>query len=115
MVVNAMMVAMVGHAKNNQSSGIIYHVGSSLRNPINITILHSFIFKYFVENPLINKVDGKPIKVVTGSLLPNMAAFRIYMLIKFIIPLLVINFFYLCFFFKYLLYILPDLYLVSLL
>ncbi|KAF3455096.1 hypothetical protein FNV43_RR05544 [Rhamnella rubrinervis] len=91
MVVNAMMVAMVSHAKDKKGSGIIYHVGSSMRNPINITMLRNFTFKYFVENPLINKLDGKPIKVVTGSLLPNMAAFRIYMLIRFIIPLLVLQ------------------------
>lgn len=84
-----MMVALVAHAKNQTNSGIIYHVGSSLRNPINITMLRNFSFRHFVENPLYNKEDGKPIIVGKGNVLPNMTTFRLFMLIRFILPLMV--------------------------
>ncbi|BBH05140.1 hypothetical protein Prudu_016445, partial [Prunus dulcis] len=76
MVVNSITVAMVANA--NKSSSIIYHVGSSLRNPINFLNIHSFVFRYFTKNPWIDK-DGKPVK--------TMATFRMYMQIRFMLPL----------------------------
>ncbi|KAL6276411.1 hypothetical protein ACE6H2_020012 [Prunus campanulata] len=60
MVVHSMVVAMVANA--NKSSSIIYHVGSSLRNPINFLNIHSFVFRYCTEKPWIGK-DGKRAKV----------------------------------------------------
>ncbi|KAH7542031.1 hypothetical protein FEM48_Zijuj02G0030300 [Ziziphus jujuba var. spinosa] len=89
MVVNAMIVAMVAD-HGNKSSGKIYQVGSSLKNPIKTKMVRNFLFQYFVENPLINK-DGKPIKVRIGTALPNMPSFRIYMLIRFMIPLKILQ------------------------
>ncbi|XP_062090581.1 probable fatty acyl-CoA reductase 4 [Humulus lupulus] len=90
MLINAMIVAMVAHAnqcfskstKNNN----IYHVGSSLRNPISFSMLHQFSYSYFTKNPLIS-MDGKPIKITKGTVLSNMPTFRIYMLIRYLLPL----------------------------
>lgn len=83
-----MIVAMVAD-HGNKSSGTVYQVGSSLKNPINITMVRNFIFQYFGENPLTNK-DGKPIKVRMGKMLPDMPSFMIYVLVRFIMPLKVI-------------------------
>ena len=81
-----MIVAMVAHASQYTSMDNIYHVGSSLRNPINFSVVHNLSYQYFTKNPLINK-DGKPIKVVKATILTNMATFWIYMLICFLLPL----------------------------
>uniref|UniRef100_A0A7N2QXA0 Fatty acyl-CoA reductase n=1 Tax=Quercus lobata TaxID=97700 RepID=A0A7N2QXA0_QUELO len=43
MVVNSMTVAMVAHA--NKSSQIIFHAGSSLRNPMRLYTLKEFLFR----------------------------------------------------------------------
>ncbi|KAH0996837.1 hypothetical protein GBA52_020701 [Prunus armeniaca] len=84
MVVNSITVAMVANA--NKSSSIIYHVGSSLRNPINFLNIHSFMFRYFTKNPWINK-DGKPVKVGKLKLFKTTATFRMYMQVRFMLPL----------------------------
>ena len=92
MVVNAIIVAMEGHA-NDQFSSImnIYHVGSSLRNPINFSTLHCFSHRYFTMiNPMINK-EGRPIQVRKITIWRNMSTFLIYMAIRFGLPLKVIN------------------------
>jgi len=54
-------LAMVAHA-DQKTSGIIYHVGSSLRNPVKLTNLHDFNFRYFRKNPWINR-KGARVKV----------------------------------------------------
>jgi fatty acyl-CoA reductase len=84
MVVNCMIVAMVACA--NQSSEIILHMGSSWRNPIKFSSFRSFIRQYFTENPLVSK-NGKSIKVDKGIELNSMARFRVYMAIRYILPL----------------------------
>ncbi|XP_021821748.1 fatty acyl-CoA reductase 3-like [Prunus avium] len=84
MVVNSITVAMVANA--NKPSSIIYHVGSSLRNPINFLNIHSFVFRYFTKNPWIDK-DGKPVKVGKLKFFKTMATFRMYMQIRFMLPL----------------------------
>ncbi|MED6201441.1 hypothetical protein PIB30_095041, partial [Stylosanthes scabra] len=91
MVVNAMLAAMVAHANqpNNDDDMIIYHVGSSASNPLRIHNLHNYISKYFNAKPLVNNKDGKPIKVGKLKLMSNMASFRIYMFICYMLPLLV--------------------------
>ena len=58
MVVNAMLVAMMAHANQH----IIYHVGSSVSNPIRYHNFLDYSLRYFTTKPWINK-DGKPIKV----------------------------------------------------
>ncbi|XP_040362910.1 fatty acyl-CoA reductase 1 isoform X2 [Rosa chinensis] len=85
MLVNSIIIAMVANA--NQSSGnIIYHVGSSLRNPLNFFQMHNFIFQYFTKNPWLDK-DGKPVIVTKGTVLTTMATFRMYMNIRYMLPL----------------------------
>ncbi|KAI3439473.1 Fatty acyl-CoA reductase [Psidium guajava] len=73
MVVNAMIVAMVIHA--NRPSCMIYHVGSSMSNPLRYADFQSFILKYFTDNPLVNE-DGKPVKVGKLILVDSMESFQ---------------------------------------
>lgn len=84
MVVNAILATMVAHA--NQSSDIIYHVGSSVRNPIRYHNLKDYTFRYFTAKPWINR-DGKPIKVGKVTIFSNMASFHRYMFIRYLFPL----------------------------
>ncbi|KAF4367182.1 probable fatty acyl-CoA reductase 4 [Cannabis sativa] len=101
MLINAMIVAMVAHANqcpsrtsnnnnNNNNYNNIYHVGSSLRNPVNFSSLRQFSYSYFTKNPLIN-MDGKPIIISKGIVFSNMAIFRIYMLLCYLIPLQILQ------------------------
>ncbi|KAG4981048.1 hypothetical protein JHK82_034295 [Glycine max] len=84
MVVNAMLVAMVAHA--NQPSDIIYHLGSSVVNPVMYLNLRDYSVRYFTEKPWINR-DGKPVKVGKFTILRNMDSFRKYMYIRYLLPL----------------------------
>jgi hypothetical protein len=92
MVVNAIIVAMMAHA-NQPSDHIIYHVGSSVRNPITYRTFRDYNLKYFTKKPLINK-DGKSIKVGNITVFSNIASFRRYMFICYLLPLKVLNYFY---------------------
>ncbi|WJX73694.1 alcohol-forming fatty acyl-CoA reductase [Trifolium repens] len=84
MVVNAMLVAMVAHA--NQPGDVVYHVGSSVRNPLRYLNLQDYEFKYFKAKPWINK-DGKIVKVGKITVLTNMDSFQRYMFIRYLLPL----------------------------
>jgi fatty acyl-CoA reductase len=94
MVVNAMMVAMAAHANDQPAAGsssdddqvIIYHVGSSVSNPIRFTCLQDYGLRYFTSNPWIGK-DGKPIKVGKVTVLSTMPSFHRYMAIHYLLPL----------------------------
>ncbi|KAF2321638.1 hypothetical protein GH714_000803 [Hevea brasiliensis] len=66
MVVNAIIVAMVAHA-NQPCIDIIYHVGSSVRNPMRYSNFKDFLARYFTTKPWIGK-KGKPVKVVKFNL-----------------------------------------------
>ncbi|KAA0052058.1 fatty acyl-CoA reductase 3-like isoform X2 [Cucumis melo var. makuwa] len=80
MVVNAMLVAMVAHA-SQPSSYAIYHVSSSMRNPVMYGKLQEYGFHYFSANPWINK-DGQPVRVGKVTILKDMASFHRYMTIR---------------------------------
>jgi alcohol-forming fatty acyl-CoA reductase len=84
MVVNAILVAMVGHAK--QPSDAIYQVGSSSRNPLRYGNLQDYGYHYFTRKPWINK-DGKAVKVGKVTVLDSMASFHRYMNIHYVLPL----------------------------
>lgn len=84
MVVNAMLVAMAAHAK--EPNDRIYQVGSSVRNQLRYQNLQDYGLRYFTENPWINK-NGKPIKVSRVTVLNNMASFRRYMFIRYLLLL----------------------------
>ncbi|MED6205249.1 hypothetical protein PIB30_016042 [Stylosanthes scabra] len=81
MVVNAILVAMVAHA--HHPSDNIYHVGSSVRNPVRYTNLQDYGLRYFTAKPWINK-DGTPVKVGKVTVFTNMASFRRYMFIHYL-------------------------------
>ncbi|KAG6761760.1 hypothetical protein POTOM_034993 [Populus tomentosa] len=104
MVVNAIIVAMVARAK--QHSEIIYHLGSSFRNPVNFSNLHDFSFRYFSEHPWINK-EGESVKIGKGIVLSSMSKFYTYMAIRFLLPLKALQLFNILLFKKY-----QDLYTV---
>ncbi|KAM1227480.1 hypothetical protein ACFX2I_006742 [Malus domestica] len=84
MVVNSIISAMVVNA--NQSSIVIYHVGSSFGNPIQFCDIHNFVFRHFTKSPWVNK-DGNAVKVGKCTMFRTMASFRMYMQICFMIPL----------------------------
>ncbi|WJX68869.1 alcohol-forming fatty acyl-CoA reductase [Trifolium repens] len=86
MVVNAIIVAMMAHANQPSDDHIIYHIGSSIRNPITYRIFREYNFKYFTEKPWINN-DGKPVIVGRGTIFNNLASFRRYMFIRYLLPL----------------------------
>ncbi|KAH9699822.1 Fatty acyl-CoA reductase 3 [Citrus sinensis] len=86
MVVNAIVVAVVAHAKQPSDVNNIYQVGSSLRNPLIYTNLQDYAYRYFTKKPWINK-DGKPVKVGKITVFHNMASFYRYMTVRYILPL----------------------------
>ncbi|KAK4440622.1 Alcohol-forming fatty acyl-CoA reductase [Sesamum alatum] len=85
MVVNAMIVAMVAHA-NQPNESIIYHVGSSVSNPVELTWLQDYGFRYFTKHPYIDK-HGKPVIVGQVTVLRTMESFQRYMAIHYMLPL----------------------------
>ncbi|KAB2606514.1 alcohol-forming fatty acyl-CoA reductase-like [Pyrus ussuriensis x Pyrus communis] len=70
----------------NQSSIVIYHVGSSFGNPIQFCDIHNFVFRHFTKSPWVNK-DGNAVKVGKCTMFRTMASFRLYMQICFMIHL----------------------------
>ncbi|KAH9659960.1 Fatty acyl-CoA reductase 3 [Citrus sinensis] len=86
MVVNAIIVAVVAHAKQPSDVNNIYQVGSSLRNPLIYTNLQDHAYRYFTKKPWINK-DGKPVKVGKITVFHDMASFYRYMTVRYILPL----------------------------
>ncbi|KAJ8440571.1 hypothetical protein Cgig2_028700 [Carnegiea gigantea] len=85
MVVNAMIVAMEAHA-NQRGETAIYHVGSSVRNPVKFTVLHEVGYNFFTKHPCIDK-DGNPIIVSHVKVLGSMASFKRYLTLHYLLPL----------------------------
>ncbi|OVA07743.1 Male sterility [Macleaya cordata] len=86
MVVNAAIVAMVGHANYNSYDDDddecnIYHVGSStIRDTMNPVKLIEHTYNYFSKNPLIGR-DGKLVPIgVKPVTFPTMASFQRHIL-----------------------------------
>ncbi|MQL76106.1 hypothetical protein Taro_008492 [Colocasia esculenta] len=84
MVVNAMVVAVAAHA--NQQCEFIYHVGSSVSNPVTYGTFKDCGYHYFLENPRVRK-DGKIIKTKELPVFTTMASFRSYMTFRYWLPL----------------------------
>ncbi|KAB1227266.1 Fatty acyl-CoA reductase 3 [Morella rubra] len=84
LVVNAIIVSMAAHA--TQPSDAIYHVGSSVRNPMTNRILQEAGFRYFSQKPWIDK-DGHPVKVRKALVLGDMESFHRYMAIRYLLLL----------------------------
>ncbi|XP_065009217.1 fatty acyl-CoA reductase 3-like [Musa acuminata AAA Group] len=84
MVVNAMIATMAAHSR--QPSEFIYHVSSSVRNPVQYSTLQQCGFRYFLENPRVGK-DGRVIKTKKLPVFRNMFLFRVYMTLRYKLPL----------------------------
>ncbi|XP_057781960.1 fatty acyl-CoA reductase 3-like isoform X2 [Salvia miltiorrhiza] len=83
MVVNAMIVAMAA-AGSNQTT--IYHVGSSVANPLENASLQDYGQRYFQKHPWINK-EGRPVIVGNVRVLKSMESFQRYLAIRYLLPL----------------------------
>ncbi|XP_076932088.1 fatty acyl-CoA reductase 3-like, partial [Bidens hawaiensis] len=85
MVVNAMIATMVAHA-NQASCEIIYHVGSSVSNPLKYKSIQQSGYNYFSKHPWINK-EGKPVIVANVKVLNSMSSFQRYFSLRYMLPL----------------------------
>lgn len=88
MVVNQMIAAMATHSYENDM--LIYHVGSSVENPLPCSLVRDEAYNYFSRNPCVGN-DGKLIHVKELFFLNSMSSFRLYMLQRYKIPLQVIG------------------------
>eukprot|EP00253_Pinus_taeda_P018958 PITA_18958 len=88
MVVNAMIVAMVAHAYQNGL--FVYHVASSVANPLRHSVAADEAYKYFSKHPCVGK-DGNVIHVKQLCFLKSMSSFRQYMHRRYKAPLEVFN------------------------
>lgn len=84
MVVNAMIAAMAAHA--NQPDETVYHVGSSVSNPLEIACLQDFGQRYFKKHPWIDK-EGRAVIVGNVKVLSSMESFQRYLAIHYLLPL----------------------------
>ncbi|XP_066326835.1 fatty acyl-CoA reductase 1-like isoform X4 [Miscanthus floridulus] len=91
MVANAMMAAMVAHSEEKAAEAVpVYHVTSSLRNPVSYSVLYESGRRHFYQNPRVGK-DGKVIPTREMRFFPTIAQFYLYMLFTFKLPLEVLK------------------------
>ncbi|XP_057806125.1 fatty acyl-CoA reductase 3-like [Salvia miltiorrhiza] len=88
MVVNAMIASMAAHG--GEAAQTIYHVGSSMSNPVVYQRLQDCGLRFFTEQPWIGN-DGKPVVVRRGTQLPTKVAVRRYMELHYLIPLKILS------------------------
>ncbi|KAJ3691708.1 hypothetical protein LUZ61_020872 [Rhynchospora tenuis] len=88
MVVNAMIAAMVMHSGENTET--IYHVSSSLRNPILFRTFEQSGYRYFRENPRVGK-NGKTIGFKRVHFFNTIGGFKAYMTLRYKLPLEVLH------------------------
>lgn len=84
MVVNAMIASMAAHA--DDPTHTIYHVGSSMSNPVAYHRLQDYGLRFFRERPWIGR-NGKPVVVTRGTQLATRDAARRYIQLHYFIPL----------------------------
>ncbi|XP_037494569.1 fatty acyl-CoA reductase 3-like isoform X2 [Jatropha curcas] len=82
MVVNTIIAAMMVHA-NNQPCELVYHVGSSIGNPIRYSNFRDYLYFYFTSKPWILQ-NGKPVKVAKPTILITMVNFHRYIAIHYL-------------------------------
>ncbi|KAK9078431.1 hypothetical protein SSX86_002488 [Deinandra increscens subsp. villosa] len=89
MVVNAMITAMATHANQRHAceTAIVYHVGSSVSNPLKYKVIQESGYNYFRKHPWINKKDGKPVIVSEIKVLTSMDSFQRYFYLRYLLPL----------------------------
>ncbi|KAJ0806407.1 putative oxidoreductase [Helianthus annuus] len=90
MVVNAMIVAIAAHA-NQTCSETIYHVGSSVSNPLKFSTIQRCGYRYFTNYPCIGK-NGKPVIVGEVRVLNSMSSFHRYIALRYLLPMQVLRF-----------------------
>lgn len=88
MLVNSILVAIVTHYMQFRNQHI-YHIGSSLRNPLKYGDIRNFFFFYFSKNPWIND-SGKFMKVKEFKDIKSMPKFRRYIATHYI-PFLTVS------------------------
>ncbi|PWA43942.1 NAD(P)-binding domain, Fatty acyl-CoA reductase [Artemisia annua] len=85
MVVNAMLATIVAHA-NQTSFETIYHVGSSVSNPLKFDTVQKCAYLYFSQNPWTDN-NGKLVTVKKLTVLKSMASFNKYIALRYLLPL----------------------------
>ncbi|KAI7731421.1 hypothetical protein M8C21_007791 [Ambrosia artemisiifolia] len=85
MVVNAMIAAVAAHA-NLTCLETIYHVGSSVSNPLKFSTIQRCGYRYFTDHPCVGK-DGKPITVGEVTVLNSLSSFHRYIALRYLLPL----------------------------
>lgn len=88
MVVNAMIASMAANAHHPNRT--IYHVGSSMSNPVPYHRLQDYGLRFFTEQPWIGS-NGKPVFVTRGTQLPTRDAVRRYFHLHYFIPLKILS------------------------
>lgn len=87
MVVNAMMAATATHASPAAAQAeTVYHATSSLRNPAPYAVLYRTGMRYFSENPRVGK-NGEPVRTRRVHFFSTIAAFHLYMVVKYKLPI----------------------------
>lgn len=84
MVVNAMLAMLVKHAKTNGLT--IYHVATSVVNPLTNGKLAEAISEHFSLSPMFGK-DGRPIRVEPLKVYGALYSFQAHMWFKYQLPL----------------------------
>ncbi|KAH7839037.1 hypothetical protein Vadar_034058 [Vaccinium darrowii] len=90
MVANSMLVAIAVSA-NQCRQIMIYHLGSSFRNPLRYQSIQLYGFPYFTKNPWIDRRSGNLVKVHKLRVFSNMASYRKYVTIHYLMPLKVMK------------------------
>ncbi|KAK1310781.1 hypothetical protein QJS10_CPA08g01524 [Acorus calamus] len=84
MVVNAMLATLAARASHR--TGSIYHVGTSVSNPVNFALLEECGFRYFERHPRIGK-DGTPLGTHRLPVYSDLPSFQRYMVLRYWLPL----------------------------
>ncbi|KAL5098864.1 hypothetical protein RYX36_003191, partial [Vicia faba] len=79
MVINCVIAAIFIHS-NQPPKNFIYHVSSSLRNPLKYSDIQKICHRYFMKTPWINQ-NGKPIVISNAFRVNSFVAFNIYMIV----------------------------------
>lgn len=80
-----MMVAMAAHSEERAQT--IYHVTSSLRNPVPYAILAETGHRYFYDNPPRTGRNGEPARLNKMRFFSTVARLSLYMAVRYRLPL----------------------------
>eukprot|EP00898_Chlorokybus_atmophyticus_P005572 jgi/Chlat1/6015/Chrsp4S06200 len=83
-VINAMLAAMVRHAKTTDLE--VYHVATSVANPLTNPNFTSCVSRHFASQPFVDK-QGQPIKLQEMIIFPNQQTFAADTWLRYQLPL----------------------------